>query len=103
MITQLIVCWTIANYFKKYYKMIATDLSKQQALDADPKAIQKINFTRNLNRVEGCNNVFHYQRSKRNNFRLFTRNHKSIVNVVVRFSYSVYNNLLLLYYYISIK
>ena len=28
-------------YFKKYYKMIAVDLSKQQALDADPKAIQK--------------------------------------------------------------
>ena len=25
-------------YFKNYYKMIAVDLSKQQALDADPKA-----------------------------------------------------------------
>ena len=37
------------NYFKKYYKMIAIDLTKQQALDADPKAIQKINFTENLN------------------------------------------------------
>ena len=36
------------NYFKTYYKMIAIDLSKQQALDADPKAIQQINFTRNL-------------------------------------------------------
>ena len=28
--------------------MIATDLSKQEALDADPKAIQQINFTGNL-------------------------------------------------------
>ena len=28
--------------------MIAVDLSKQQALDADPKAIQEINFTANL-------------------------------------------------------
>ena len=28
--------------------MIAIDLSKPQALDADPKAIQKINFTGNL-------------------------------------------------------
>ena len=28
--------------------MIAIDLSKQQALDADPKAIQQINFTGNL-------------------------------------------------------
>ena len=36
-------------YFKKYYKMIAVDLSKEQALDADPKAIQQINFTANLN------------------------------------------------------
>ena len=29
-------------YFKNYYKMIAVDLSKQQVLDADPKAIQQI-------------------------------------------------------------
>ena len=28
--------------------MIAIDLSKQQALDADPRAIQQINFTANL-------------------------------------------------------
>ena len=32
-------------YFKKYYKLIAIDLSKQQKLDADPKKIQQINFT----------------------------------------------------------
>ena len=37
------------NYFNNYYKMIAIDLSKQQALDADPKAIQQISFTGNLN------------------------------------------------------
>ena len=41
-------CLLDYTYFKKYYKMIAVDLSKQQALDADPKAIQKINFTANL-------------------------------------------------------
>ena len=35
-------------YFKNYYKIIAVDLSKQQALDADPTAIQQINFTANL-------------------------------------------------------
>ena len=29
-------------YFKDSYKMIAVDLSKQQALDADPRAIQQI-------------------------------------------------------------
>ena len=38
-------------YFKKYYKMIAVDLSKQQAVNADPKANQQINFTANLDRV----------------------------------------------------
>ena len=36
------------SYFKDSYKMIAVDLSKQQALDADPRAIQQINFTANL-------------------------------------------------------
>ena len=30
--------------------MIATDLSKQQAVNTDPKAIQQITFTINLNR-----------------------------------------------------
>ena len=30
--------------------MIAIDLSKQQALDADPKANQQINFTANVDR-----------------------------------------------------
>ena len=30
--------------------MIAIDLSKQQALDAHPKAIQEIDFTANLDR-----------------------------------------------------
>ena len=34
------------NY--NYYKIIAIDLSKLQVLDADPKAIQQINFTGNL-------------------------------------------------------
>ena len=36
--------------FKKYYKMIMIDLSKQQGLDADPRAIQQIDFTANLDR-----------------------------------------------------
>ena len=30
--------------------MIAVDLRKQQALDPDPKAIQEINFTANLDK-----------------------------------------------------
>ena len=31
--------------------MIAIDLSKQQAVNTDPKAIQQINFTANLDRA----------------------------------------------------
>ena len=39
------------SYFKHHYQMIAIDLSKQQVLDADPRAIQRINFTANLDRA----------------------------------------------------
>ena len=38
-------------HFKNYYKMTVVDLSKQRALDADTKAIKKINFTENLDRA----------------------------------------------------
>ena len=31
-------------YFKNCYKLIVIDLNKKQKLDADPKAIQQINF-----------------------------------------------------------
>ena len=32
------------NYFKKHYKLVAVNLSKQKELDADPRAIQQIEF-----------------------------------------------------------
>ena len=35
-------------YFKSYYKMIATDLSKQRAWDADAKSTEQTNFNGNL-------------------------------------------------------
>ena len=41
-------CLLDYNYFKEHYKMITIDLSKQQELDSDPKAIQQTNFTGNL-------------------------------------------------------
>ena len=41
-------------YVKDNCKMIAIELSKQQALDADPRKIQEINFTANLDR---CGNT----------------------------------------------
>ena len=38
------------NYFDKYYKLVAVDLSKQKELDADPRAIQQIEFKYMLGR-----------------------------------------------------
>ena len=46
-------CLLNYNYFKNYYKIIAIDLSIQQALDANPKAVQQINFTGNLSQQAG--------------------------------------------------
>ena len=37
-------CLLDFGYYKENYKMIAIDLSKQQPLDTDPKAIQEINL-----------------------------------------------------------
>ena len=50
MITQLDVYQI--NPIKKYYKLIAIDFSKQQKLENKKKAIQQINFTRDLTRKE---------------------------------------------------
>ena len=51
-------------YFKNYYKMITADFSKQQALDADPKAIQQINFTANLDRAGNTRTYFILEEAK---------------------------------------
>ena len=53
MITQLDVCYIIP-ISKKYYKLIARDLSKQRKLDVDPKAMQQINFIGTLDRGQGA-------------------------------------------------
>ena len=51
-------------YFKDTYKMIAVDLSKQQALDADPRPIQQINFTANLDRAGNTRVYFILEEAK---------------------------------------
>ena len=51
-------------YFKKYYKLIIIYLSKQQKLDADPKAMQQINFTGNLDRAEDATMFFIIEEAK---------------------------------------
>ena len=44
--------------------MIATDLSKQEVLDADPNAIQQINFTANLDRAGNATFYFILEEAK---------------------------------------
>ena len=51
-------------YFKEKYKMIAIDLSKQQALDADPRSIQQIIFTANLDRAGNTTMFFIIEEAK---------------------------------------
>ena len=57
-------CLLDYSYFKDHYKMIAIGLSKQQALDADLRAIQQINFTANLDTDDGATMFFIVKEAK---------------------------------------
>ena len=57
-------CLLDYSYFKENYKMIAVDLSRQNELDADPRAIQQINFTANLDRAENTTIFFIIEEAK---------------------------------------
>ena len=52
--------WLLLDYpyLKDHYKMIAIDLNKQEALEADPQAMQQIIFTGNLNWRGGATILF---------------------------------------------
>ena len=52
------------RYFKENYRVFAIDLSKQQALDADPKSIQQINFTTYLDRAGNTRIFFILEEAK---------------------------------------
>ena len=57
-------CLLDYSYFNENYKLIVTDLRKQQELDADPRAIQQINFTANLDRDDGATIFFIIEQAK---------------------------------------
>ena len=64
------------------------DLSKQQALDADPRAMQQIYFTGNLDQAGNTRSkkkkkkkIKKRKKKKKNIFDFFTRNCKSIINL----------------------
>ena len=59
------------DYFKKYYKVIATDLSKQQVLQENEDLIQQINF---IGRLEEAANVFIFiQKKRKYHSRIFSK------------------------------
>ena len=60
-------------YFKENYKMIAIDLSRQNELDADPRAIQQINFTANLDRAGNTTMFFIIEEAKETVFEFSQR------------------------------
>ena len=61
------------SYFNENYKMIAIDLIKQKALDADPRTTQQINFTAKLDRVDGATIFFIIDQAKETVFEFSQR------------------------------
>ena len=61
--------------------MTVKDLSKQQALDADPRAIQQIDFTGNLHRAGNTKMFLLFEEAKENVLDILQRDCKSVVNV----------------------
>ena len=55
-------------YFKENYKIIAVDISRQNELDAGPRAIQQINFTANLDRAGNTTMFFIIEEAKKTIF-----------------------------------
>ena len=64
------------NYFKKYYKLIAIDLSKQQVLQENEDLIQQINFIGSLEEVA---NVLIIIEKKQNTILEFSQNLANVI------------------------
>ena len=63
--TMQLDCLLDCPYFNQNSKLIAIDLSRKEALDTDPRAIQQVNFTENLDRAEGAWMVFILEKVKK--------------------------------------
>ena len=64
------------DYFKKYYKLIAIDLSKQQVLQKNEDLIQQINF---IGKLEEAANVFIIIEKKENTILDFSQNLANVI------------------------
>ena len=65
------------DYFNKYYKLIAIDLSKQQVLQENEDLIQQINF---IGKLEKAANVFIIIEKKENTILEFSQNDENNTN-----------------------
>ena len=61
--------------FKENHKMIAIDLTKQQALDADPRAMQQVHFMANSHQDENARSFFLFFKKQE---KLFWTFHKKL-------------------------
>ena len=64
------------DYFKKYYKLIAIDLSKQQVLQENKDLIQKINF---IDRLEEAADIFIIIEKKEETVLEFSQNFANVL------------------------
>ena len=64
------------DYFKKCYKLIALDLSKQQVLQENEDLIQQINF---IGKLEQAANVFIIIEKKENTILEFSQNFANVI------------------------
>ena len=64
------------DYFKKHYKLIAIDLSKQQVLQENEDLVQQINF---IGRLENAANVFIIIEKKENTILEFSENFANVI------------------------
>ena len=64
------------DYFKKYYKLIAIDLSKQQVLQENEDLIPQINF---IGKLEEASNVFIIIEKKENTILEFSQNLANVI------------------------
>ena len=64
------------DYFKKYYKLIAIDLSKKQVLQENEDVIQQINF---IGKLEEAANVFIIIEKKENAILEFSQNLANVI------------------------
>ena len=58
-------CLLDCTYLKESFKLIALELSKQQAIDSDTKAMQQIIFMPNLDRIRNRANFFLTEEEKK--------------------------------------